>query len=146
MKRSLQALTILVFSTIISQSAFAAKDTLRVMAYNALYYGSGCQGPNSNYHEYLKKIVTFTNPDILSLEKMGAIKTTPDDKYGTAPFGFADSIIRFALNAAFPGRYAHCPFTNNAHTNNMAVIFYDERKLGFIDITSSYVNITDFNT
>jgi len=146
MKRLSRVFSVLLFSIVSFQTAFAAKDTLKVMAYNALYYGSGCQGPNSNYHEYLKKIVSFTNPDILSLEKMAAIKTSPDDKYGTAPYGFADSIIKYALNAAFPGRYAHCTFTNNAHTNNMAVIFYDEHKLGFIGIISSYVNITDFNT
>jgi hypothetical protein len=123
----------------------AQKDTLRVMAYNVLYYGNGCQGPNGLFHNYLKTIVSYTNPDILSLEKMASIPVTPDDKYGTAPFGFADSIIQYALDPAFPGRYAHCPFTNAAHTTNMAVIFYDQRKLGFLSIVASYTNITDFN-
>ncbi len=129
-----------------SFTVFAQKDTVRVMAYNSLYYGSGCQGPSGLYHGYLKTIVAYTNPDILSLEKMGAIKAAADDKYGTAPVGFADSIVRYALDAAFPGRYAHCPFTNGARGNNMSVIFYDQRKLGFVSIVSSYVNITDFNT
>ena len=36
--------------------AYCHSDTLRVMAYNVLYYGNGCQGPNSNYHGYLKNI------------------------------------------------------------------------------------------
>ena len=126
--------------------AFAQKDTLRVMAYNSLYYGSGCQGPSGAYHKYLKTIVSYTNPDILSLEKMGSIKSSADDKYGTAPVGFADSVVQYALDAAFPGRYAHCPYTNAARTNNMSVIFYDQRKLGFLSVVSSYVNVTDFNT
>ena len=135
-----------VFCLIMSTISFAQKDTLRVMAYNSLYYGSGCQGPNGLYHGYLKTIVAYSNPDILSLEKMGAIKLTADDKYGTAPVGFADSIIQYSLNVAFPGRYAHCPYTNVAKTNNMSVIFYDQRKLGFVSIVSTYSNITDFNT
>lgn len=130
----------------ISLTAKAQTDTLRVLGYNVLYYGNGCQGPNCVYHNYLKTIVAYTNPDILSLEKMASIPVSAGDKYATAPAGFADSIVEFALNTAYPGRYAHCPFTNNANSNNMAVIFYDQRKLGFVNIVSSYVNITDFNT
>ncbi len=113
---------------------------------NVLYYGNGCQGPNSLFHGYLKTIIGYTNPDIISLEKMASIPLSADDKYGTAPVGFADSIVTFALNAAFPGRYAYCPFTNNARSNNQATLFFDQRKLGFISIVSSYANITDFNT
>lgn len=126
--------------------AIAQKDTLRVMGYNALYYGNGCQGPNGLFHNYLKTIVAYANPDILSLEKMASIKISTDDKYGAAPVGFADSIIHYALDAAFPGRYAYCPFTNAAHTTSMSMVFYDKRKLGFLSIVSSYSNITDFNT
>ena len=142
MRRFVIAVLLVSFST----GLFAQKDTLRVMAYNSLYYGSGCQGSSGLYHAYLKTIVAYTNPDILSLEKMGSIKSAPDDKYGTAPVGFADSVVAYALDAAFPGRYAHCPYTNAAKTNNMSVIFYDRRKLGFVSIVSSYANITDFNT
>ena len=121
-------------------------DTLRVMAYNVLYYGNGCQGPTAQYHQYLKTIVGYGNPDILSLEKMASIPTSVDDKSGAAPYGFADSIIKYALNSAFAGRYAYCPFTNSARANNMSVIFYDQHKLGFVNIVASYVNGTDFNT
>ncbi len=129
-----------------SLAAIGQTDTLRVMAYNVLYYGNGCQGPTAKYHQYLETIVGYTNPDILSLEKMAAIPVSSGDKYATAPAGFADSILAFALNAAYPGRYAYCPFTNTAHGSNMAVLFYDQRKLGFVSLVSSYVNITDFNT
>ncbi len=129
-----------------STPSFAQKDTLRVMAYNVLYYGNGCQGPNGNYHQYLKTIVSYTNPDILSMDKMASIPMNADDKYGTAPRGFADSILQYALNPAFPGRYAYCTITNAARSASGAVLFYDQRKLGYIGITSSYANITDFNT
>ena len=138
-----------VFSLLFIMNGFVAiaqKDTLRVMAYNVLYYGNGCQGPNALFHSYLKTIVAYANPDILSLEKMASIPVSVDDKYGTAPQGFADSIIKYALDPACPGRYAYCPFTNDAHTISMSMLFYDRQKLGFLSIVSSYSNITDFNT
>ena len=126
--------------------AYGQADTLRVMAYNVLYYGNGCQKPNGNYHEYLKTIIGFANPDIISLEKMASIPVDAADKSGTAPLGFADSILRYALNAAYPLRYSYCPFTNNAKANNMSAVFYDQHKLGFVALAASYVNSTDYNT
>ncbi len=137
---------ILLIITLGTKNVSAQKDTLTLMTYNVLYYGSGCQGGNNEYHKYLETIVKYANPDILALVKSGAIKQTPDDKFGTAPFGFADSILENALNKAFPGRYDYCTFTNNAQTNNMCLLFYDKRKLSFQNIISSYINITDFNT
>jgi len=131
---------------ICANASGAQTDTLRVMGYNVLYYGNGCQGPNGRYHTYLKTIAGFTNPDIISLEKMASIPVSADDKNATAPIGFADSILAYAFNAAFPGRYAYCPFTNASRSNNMAVLFYDQHKLGFVSIVSSYANLTDFNT
>lgn len=147
MKTFKKGLTLLLWSVLFTGGySFGQKDTLRVMAYNVLYYGNGCQGPNGLFHDYLKTIIGYTTPDIISLEKAASIPLSKDDKYGTASLGFADSILKYALNAAFPGRYAYCPFTNAAKANNMALLFYDQSKLGFLTITSSYSNITDFNT
>jgi hypothetical protein len=129
-----------------TNNSFAGTDTLRVMAYNVLYYGNGCQGPNQLYHDYLKTIVGYANPDILSLEKMASIPVSREDKFGTAPFGFEDSILNNSLNVAFPGRYAYCPLVNTARSSSMSMLFYDQRKLGYICITCSYANITDFTT
>lgn len=128
--------------------ASAQTDTIRVMAYNVLNYGQYplCQGANSIYHGYLKTIVQYTNPDILGLEKMGSIPTSPTDFHGNAPHGFGDSVLQYALNAAYPDRYAYCPFTNVSQADNMSVLFYDKNKFGFVAITSTYPNITDFNT
>ncbi len=131
---------------IFSVSLIARNDTLRVMSYNVLYYGNGCQGPSGKYHEYLKTIAGFTNPDILCLVKMASIPLSKEDKYGTAPFGFADSILTYALNAAYPGRYNYCTITNGAKSSGTNVLFYDQRKLGYDRIICSYCNITDFTT
>jgi hypothetical protein len=129
-------------------SSLAATDTLRVMAYNVLNYGSYplCQGPNGYYNVYLDTIVQFANPDILSMEKMGSIQTSPTDHSYSAAIGFQDSILQYALNAAYPGRYTYCPFTNFAASNTESMVFYDQNKLGFVAITCTYTNTEDFNT
>ena len=146
MKQGAVKICLLALALYSGTPSFAQKDTLRVMAYNVLYYGNGCQGPNGYYHQYLKTIVTYANPDLLSMDKMASIPVSDEDKYGTAPKGFADSILQYALNAAFPGRYAYCTITNAARSASGAALFYDQRKLGYLGITCSYVNITDFNT
>ena len=129
-----------------SIASYAQRDTLKVMAYNVLYYGNGCQGPDEAYHNYLNTILKFADPDIVSLEKMSSIPLNAEDKYGVSKFGFADSVLKYAFNTQSSNRYAYCPFTNYAKANNMSVLFYDQHKLGFCNIVSTYVNGTDYNT
>ena len=126
--------------------ALAQKDTVRVMGYNVLYYGNGCQGPNGLYHGYFSTIVKWANPDIISLVKAGSAPTSPEEKQISAPLGFPDSIVRYALDVAFPGRYAYCTYTNASKSTNMVLLIYDKTKFGFAGLVSSYSNITDFNT
>ena len=141
-------LLLVVILCIMRASSGAQTDTLRVMAYNVLNYGELplCQGPNSAYHGYLKTIVEFANPDILGLEKMGSIRTSPADHAYTSEIDFQDSILKYALDPAFPGRFNYCPFTNGAHANEFSMLFYNQNKLGFLEITCSYSNDEDFNT
>lgn len=129
-------------------AARAQSDTIRVMAYNVLDFGAYplCQGPNGIYLAYLDTIVQFANPDILSLEKMGSIQTSPSDHSYSAAIGFQDSILQNALNLAYPGRYNYCPFTNYAASNTQSVLFYNQQKLGYVNTTCTYVNTEDFNT
>ncbi len=147
-KITTRIITLIVASFCHGNTSFAQADTLRVMAYNVLYYGDNppCQGPHSASHGYLKTIVAYANPDVISLEKMAAIPIYAGDHSGTAPAGFADSVLTYALNAAWPGRYAYCTYTNTSGADNMSVLFYNQQKLGFVNIVSSYANITDFNT
>ena len=77
---------------------------------------------------------------------MAAIPAYPGDVSGSAPTGFGDSILAYALNAAFASRYAYCPFTNTSGADNISMLFYDKAKLGYLSTVSSYANITDFNT
>ncbi len=130
------------------ESTNAQTDTLRVMAYNVLGYGQYplCQGADAIYHAYLEAIVQYANPDIIGLEKLGSIQTSPADHNYSAAIGFPDSILQYALNAAYPGRYNYCLNTNYSASNTECLLFYDQHKLGEIGITCTYVNTEDFDT
>ncbi|HXS35255.1 MAG TPA: hypothetical protein VN721_01030 [Flavipsychrobacter sp.] len=122
-----------------------AQDTLRVMAYNVLTYGDGCQGPPDTLNKYLKTIVAYTNPDVISMEKMASIQVSPSDIRGILPYGYADSIVQNALNVAYPNRYDHCPLTNTVESTDMCVLFYDKHKLTFESVATLVAYITDFD-
>jgi hypothetical protein len=130
-----------------TNTCFSQDDTLRVMTYNVLHYGDGCQGSNSYLHAKLKTIVQFANPDILGLVKMQAIKLNSTDFNGISPVGFADSVIVYALDAAYPGRYAYCTLTDaaNAADGDMDVLFYNQNKLGFVSVINLCKTQEDFD-
>ena len=61
--------------TIIPQplpNTVAKTDTLNVMAYNILSYGDGCQGTTTALNGYFRTIIQYTQPDLLSCEKMNS--------------------------------------------------------------------------
>lgn len=128
----------------VCKTAKIPKDIIKVMSYNVLKYGDGCQGPASEMHGYLKTIVNYTDPDILGLIKVEAIPSTPGEK-GKAPKGFEDSILVHALNAAHPDKYASCPFTNAARDNNQAILYYNKHKFGFSSVVTLVSDVTDLN-
>ena len=119
-----------------SKNCFSQDDTLRVMAYNVLHYGDGCQCTNVYLHSKLNTIIQYANPDIIGLVKAQVIKLSASDGNGISPVGFADSIITYALNMAYPGRYAYCTLTDfaNGQDNDMDILFYNQNKLGFVSV------------
>lgn len=125
--------------------SLAQKDTLRIMTYNVLHYGNGCQGSNTFLHTQLRTIVQYTKPDILGFVKAQAIKVTPTDNNGISPYGFADSIIDNALDEVSPGKYSYCPLTNNAASNDMDMLFYNQNKVGFVSIRTLCTIQEDFD-
>jgi endonuclease/exonuclease/phosphatase family metal-dependent hydrolase len=119
-------------------------DVIRVMSYNVLRYGDGCQGANGVMHNYLKTIVDYVRPDILGLVKVAAIPHSAGER-GKAPIGFADSILAYAVNASYPGRYAYCPFSNTAGNKDQCVLFYNRQKLGLVSFTTLVSGISDIS-
>lgn len=126
-------------------STAGVKEKIRIVSYNVLKYGDECQGPNSQLHQYLATIVKYTSPDILGLVKVADFKLTPDDKNSNGIYGFQDSILKQALDKAFPNRYAAAPTTDIAAGNNMNVLFYDKEKFGFSSLKNLCSNETDFD-
>jgi hypothetical protein len=140
---------LIIFSaTLLCNVSYAQVDTIRLMSYNVLYYGDNpaCQGPHSQSHNYLKTIVSYASPDVLGIVKAEAIPMFAGDNSGSAHTGFADSILYYALNAAFPGRYNYCTLKNVSGADNISILFYDQTKLGYDGVVCNYTNITDFTT
>ncbi|MBB3053905.1 hypothetical protein [Mucilaginibacter gotjawali] len=115
-------------------------DTLKVMAYNVLKYGDGCQGSIDTLNKYLQTIIGYTQPDLFSFEKMAAFDPTPG-----APFNLAEGIVNNVLNLVSPGKYAYVTPTNTARATNMNALFYNKQKLTFVKTETLEANITDFD-
>ncbi len=141
-QKYLQIITCVSFLFIFKVITAAAQvDTLRVMVYNTLDYGSNCQGTDSFLHAQLKNTIGFANPDLIGFVKMQSIQLTDTDHSGISVFGFPDSIIKYALDPNFPGRFNYCTLTNFSGSNSMDVLFYNQNKLGFVSVktlTSMY--------
>jgi hypothetical protein len=115
-------------------------DTIKVMAYNVLNYGDGCQGSTSVLDAYLKTIVQYAQPDLLSCEKMTAFPTN-----SVYPINLAADITNNALNAAFPNRYAYATLSDTSFDSKMSVLFYNKQKLTFVNMHTIVVNVSDFD-
>jgi hypothetical protein len=110
------------------------------MAYNVLNYGDSCQGTTAVLNGYLKTIVQYVKPDLLSCEKMTAFQVSP-----ILPNNLADDINNNALNAVFPGRYAYATPTDVSFADKMSILFYNKQKLTFVKTETLVNNITDFD-
>ena len=145
MKKILQIHLCLFLLLINAINVKAQNDTLKVMTYNVLNYGDACQGPNSTMRNYLKNIISYTQPDILGLVKMNTLKRFPSDFNGNLPVDFCDSMVQYVLNPAGNISYNYCQYTNEARGSDMNVLFYNKDKLVNIYTKVLTVNITDFD-
>jgi len=134
----------------------AQNDSIRIMAYNTLGFGSAsaaynCQAPSQSdmppLYAELEAIVQFANPDIIGLDKMQCVQTSLTDFNGISSFYFPDSVIVNSLDAAYPSRYAYCPFTDQSRcaAGNSELLFYDQNKLGYLSTYVMYYGQEDFD-
>lgn len=121
-------------------NTIAKSDTLKVMAYNVLYYGDFCQGSPAQLDNYFQTIIQYTQPDILSCEKVYTFPSTPG-----AVGNYADEITNNVLNKVFPDQYAYAPPSNNSGAKNMNILFYNKQKLSCVKMQTIVANVTDFN-
>ncbi len=115
------------------------------MTYIVLNYGNACHDANPVMRNYLKNIISFTQPDILGLVKMNTIKRFSSDVNGNLQPDFCDSMVQYVLNPAGNISYNFCQYTNDALGSDMCVLFYNKNKLAYIYTKVLTVDITDFD-
>ncbi len=103
------------------------QDTITVMQYNLLYYGAYtdfCTYQNNSISQKdanLKIIVDHVQPDILGVNEMGA---------GEA---ITQRVLNNVLNVDEPERWARAEYTNNANSNIVNMLYYDQQKFELYD-------------
>ncbi len=130
-------------------------DTLRVMVYNVLGFGSpnnnNCQAPNQAsimpLYADLKSIIQFANADIIGLDKMQCVQTSVSDVNGISSYYFPDTVIAECMDAVYPGRYGSCPFTDLSRCigGSSELVFFDHNKLTYVSTTPMYYGQEDFD-
>ncbi|HTB52401.1 MAG TPA: hypothetical protein VK718_06490 [Ferruginibacter sp.] len=113
-------------------------DSIKVMAYNVLNYGDGCQGSINTLNNYLDTIIQYVQPDLLSCEKMSSFQPSAD-----TPANLAASIV-YSLNNMFPDKYSYATPTNQSG-GNMNVLFYNKQKLTYVKTEVLVSFISDFD-
>jgi len=132
------------FSCVIAALVFTAtfaQDTIKIMSYNTLNYGtlsgSSCSTFN-NYPKngYLHDIVSYENPDILGLVKMEGYQSLS-----------TDTVMR-VLNSFCNGCYAHSTYTDNSGYSKVDMVYYKVNKFAMVYTKTLYSadpNIADIN-
>ncbi|HEY5406309.1 MAG TPA: hypothetical protein VIJ92_04440 [Ginsengibacter sp.] len=115
-------------------------DTLKVMAYNVLNYGDLCQGSTTMLDSYFNTIIQFTQPDLMSCEKMTAFPL----QQGAAG-NLADDILGNVLNLVNPHKYNYATPTNASGSGTISVLFYNKQKLTYVSTQDLLSLVTDFD-
>jgi len=115
-------------------------DTLNIMAYNVLSYGDDCQGSTTTLNGYFKTIIQYTQPDVLSCEKIASFAVG-----SSLPVNLGDDIRDSVLNTVFPGRYAYATTTNASGGDKMSLLFYNTQKLTYVKTETLVAYVTDFD-
>ena len=115
-------------------------DTVRVMAYNVLNYGDLCQGSTVTLDGYFSTIIQYTQPDLLSCEKMTAFPYQPG-----AAGNLADDILDNVLNSVKPGKYSYATPTNASGGDKISVLFYNKQKLTYVSTEDLLSLVSDFD-
>lgn len=118
-----------------------AQDTIKIMQYNLLYYGwntSWCTSTNNNISDkdgYLRKIIGYVQPDIFTVNEMGAKSSN------------IDHLQKNALNIN-TNKYKHATFTNysnNGFSSVVNMLYYNSEKLTLANEDVVTTSIRDIN-
>jgi endonuclease/exonuclease/phosphatase family metal-dependent hydrolase len=126
--------------TIALPNTIDKSDTVTVMGYNVLSYGDGCQGSTNTLNSYLKTIVQYAHPDILSCEKMDGFYVN-----STGEANYAMQIRDSVLNVLYPNQFDFGTPTNVAANSKMSCLFYNKQKFTYVKTEVLVSNISDFD-
>ncbi|MCX7696287.1 MAG: hypothetical protein N2Z72_01170 [Bacteroidales bacterium] len=114
-----------------------SQDTISIMTYNVLQYGvsyGGCNSTNNNIDNkdnYLKQIMAFTLPDILSVNEL------------SSNVSYHDRFLSQVMNADGRNYYARGGWSNLSGSDITSNVFYNTQKLGLKGQTSLATDYRD---
>ena len=133
------AILILLKALFICEYAALAGDTLTMMQYNLLYYGTTtgfCTTTNNNLADkdgYMRTITGYVKPDILTVNEMGA------NSYAI------DHLMDSVLNINGISHYKRGTYTNYSGSNIVNMIYYNSDKLILHSEYAISTNTRDIN-
>ena len=115
---------LLVFQIFLNAVFFSfAQETLRVLQYNLLYYGTyptwcplAVNNPDLK-DAHLKRITDYIQPDVFCVNELGEGNTN------------SKRILDNVLNINSPGKYKRCLTTNNGSSSIVNMLYYNSHKL-----------------
>ncbi|GAB4293324.1 MAG: hypothetical protein Kow0068_18430 [Marinilabiliales bacterium] len=118
-------ISLLILAIIISYcySNLFGQATIKVMQYNLLYYGqttTDCNTTNNSVtdkNNYLKTIVDYVLPDILTVNEMAPNMT------------YVQSLLNNVMNTSGRTYYKNGPYTNWAGSEIVNMVYYNSNKL-----------------
>lgn len=116
-----------------------AGDTITVLHYNLLNYGnttSYCTSTNNNIDQkdgYLQTIINYARPDVFCVNEIGSSSTNHT------------RILNNVLNINGISHYRRVTTTNNAGSDIVNMLYYNNNKLGFKLSTTVNTTVRDIN-
>jgi|GEM_PF-570050 len=131
--------SLLVFSFLFCLFASSAQDTLKVMHYNLLNFGtftSYCTLENNDPDDkvdWMKEIIDYSVPDIISVNEI-----TPNTYYHQL-------LLDEALNVSGRNYYEKASTTNNNNSNIVNMLYFNSNKLGLAGQDAIVTIVRDIN-
>ena len=124
--------------TLLFVNSTIAQDTVRIMQYNLLYYGANYDNCNeitnnvADKEQYLRKIVAYYKPDILSCNELGNKETVVDR--------LLDSVFNYNGN----NDYARAAISNVSNSSLITMLYYNKNKFGLLSQYGVKTKYRDF--
>lgn len=137
----MKKILLIIFLLIYNCFSLLSQETIRIMAYNLLYFGSYtsfCTSANNNYATkaaHLHTIVDYIKPDIIAVTEL----SPNQNSY------FAGYILGNSLNINGIKHYRTAPLSNESDSNIVNGLFYDNTKFDLFSNNVIETSVRDIN-